>query len=402
MVTLGIDDPDLCIQSNLYKPLTAHHYEFSAALKNVVSKVAALTPQFGSHNPRISKPGTLQYEFCAPGDWVASFWCGQLWLAHSITEQEHFKASAIIRNPYFKNILEHPELHDHDLGILFSLSSVAHYKQTGDPAAYETAIQAAELLATRWHPPMKFVRCWNPLTRDDQQQAQGITCTLNIDSVQSMALLLWAAKETDRSSFAEIAHMHLDTCRTRLLRDDFSSYHCREFETKTGLPVNNCTHANNADRSCWSRSQSWALHGFAQSYLTSHDQAYRDTAAGIADYIAEKLPEDGVPYWGYNLPEGYRPDRDTSAAAATAAGLYALAQGFGAGVESDKYTALADRILIALLERHDITDKPESQGLLDQGAAFLDAGRANCMLPYGDYFYMEALMRSVGHTEFFW
>jgi unsaturated chondroitin disaccharide hydrolase len=24
------------------------------------------------------------------------------------------------------------------------------------------------------------------------------------------------------------------------------------------------------------------------------------------------------------------------------------------------------------------------------------------LLPYGDYYYLEALMRAVGHTEFFW
>ena len=43
-----------------------------------------------------------------------------------------------------------------------------------------------------------------------------------------------------------------------------------------------------------------------------------------------------------------------------------------------------------------------AQGLLKEGAAFVELGRADNMLPYGDYYYMEALMRAVGHSDFFW
>ncbi len=396
------DDATEYVLLDLYQPPTAHRAEFTTALDNVINKVATLIPQFGLRNPRISRPDTLLYEFCTADEWVASFWCGQLWLAHSITGQEQFKNSATMRNPYFKNILEHPEWHDHDLGFLFSLSSVAQYKLTGDPTARATSIRAAELLAARWRQPLPFVMCWNPMKRDEPEFAQRKVGTLNIDSVQGMALLLWAAEETGQSSFADIAHMHLDSCRTQLLRDDFSSYHCREFDTKTGLPLEGYTHQGYSDESCWSRGHSWMIHGFAQSYLTTRDQIYRETSAKMADYIADKLPEDGVPYWDYNLPDGYKPYRDTSAAAVTAAGLYALAQGFGPGTESEKYTALADKMLLGLVKHYDITANPGSQGLIDQGAAFVEAGRANNMLPYGDYYYMEALMRSVGHTEFFW
>ena len=43
-----------------------------------------------------------------------------------------------------------------------------------------------------------------------------------------------------------------------------------------------------------------------------------------------------------------------------------------------------------------------AQGLLAHGAAHVTAGFADNMLPYGDYYFMEALMRSLGHTQFFW
>ena len=396
------DDATEYVLLDLYQPPTAHREKFTSALTGVISKVSDLIPQFGLRNPRISRPDTLQYEFSTADEWVASFWCGQLWLAYSLTGEERFKNSAVMRRPYFRNVLEHPEWHDHDLGFLFSLTCVAEYKLTGDETARSLALRAAELLAARWRQPLPFVMCWNPMKRDGEEFAARKVGTLNIDSMQGMALLLWASQETGQQSFTDIANMHLSTCRTTLLRDDHSSYHCREFDVGTGQAMQGYTHQGYADESCWSRGHAWAIHGFAQSYLTTRIDIYRESAARMADYITDKLPDDGVPYWDYNLPEGYKPFRDTSAAAVTAAGLYALAQGFGPGPESEQYTSLADRILSGLVTHYDITTKPEAQGLITQGAAFVEAGRADNLLPYGDYYYMEALMRSIGHTEFFW
>ena len=387
---------------NLFEPPTAHRAEFAAALDRVVDKVGALIPQFGSRNPRISHPGTYRYQFCIPDEWVASFWPGQLWLAYSMTGEERFKNSARMRRPYFQRVLEHPEWHDHDLGFLFTLTCIADYKLTGDADARAMALRAADFLAARWRHPLPFVMCWNPMRRDSAEFAAQKTGTLNIDSMQGMALLFWAAQETGQSSFADIAALHLETCRKYLIRDDYSSYHCFEFDPRTGDPLKGFTHQGYSDESCWSRGQAWGIHGFAQSYLHTGDETYRDAAARMADYISDKLPRDGVPLWDYDLPDDQHPYRDTSAAAVTAAGLYTLAQCFGRTAEGREYTALADRMLLGLVETYDIASDPEAQGLLKEGAAFVKLGRSDNMLPYGDYYYMEALMRAVGHSDFFW
>ena len=44
----------------------------------------------------------------------------------------------------------------------------------------------------------------------------------------------------------------------------------------------------------------------------------------------------------------------------------------------------------------------DAHGFLTYGAAHVRAGRSDTMLPYGDYFFMEALMRALGHSAFFW
>lgn len=387
---------------NLYQPPTQHHDQFSAALHRVLTKIRRLIPVFGLRNPRISEPGTWSYAFCTEDEWVASFWTGQLWLAYALTGDPVFRNSATMRRPYFQRVLEHPEWHDHDLGFLFSLSSVAEWKLTGDERAREMALRAADFLAARWRQPMPFVMCWNPMRRDNSDFSARKVGTLNIDSMQGMALLYWAGQESGQSSFREIADMHQNTCMKYLVREDYSSYHAYEFDPRTGKPMRGYTHQGYADESCWSRGQSWAIHGLAQAYLYTGNNAYRGMALRMADYVAEHLPEDGVPLWDYALPDDETPYKDTSAAATTAAGLYTLAQCFGPGAEADRVTALGDRMLLGLVTRYDIAGYGAAQGHLKEGAAFVSEGRADNLLPYGDYYYVEALMRALGHTDFFW
>ncbi len=385
-----------------FQPPTAHKTQFTDALQRAVAKIEQLVPVFGLRNPRMGVEGTYSYEFCTEDEWVASFWTGQLWLAYSLTGDQRLKNSARARRGYFQRVLENPAWHDHDLGFLFLLSCVADYKLTGESDARAMALRAADFLAARWRQPMPFVMCWNPMKRDTPEFATRKTRTLNIDSLQGMSLLYWAHRETGQRSFVDIANMHNETGITHLIRDDFSSYHCYEFDPGTGKPIGGYTHQGLNDESCWSRGQSWAIHGLAQSYLNTGNRAFRDAAVGMADYISDKLPEDGVPLWDYDLPTDRHPYRDTSAGAVTAAGAYTLAQGIGGGAGAEKYTALADKILLGLVENYDIAGLEGAEGLLKEGAAFVDLGRADNMLPYGDYYYLEALMRAVGHTEFFW
>jgi len=193
--------------------------------------------------------------------------------------------------------------------------------------------------------------------------------------------VFWAARESGQSSFSEIANLHLETSRKYLIREDFSSYHAYEFDPRTGEPIGGFTHQGLHDESCWSRGQAWAVHGFAQAYLYTGIELYRESAAKMADYVADHLPEDGVPLWDYNLPAEDTPYRDSSAGAITAAGIYTLARCYGESAEGKKYTALADKMLLGLVEHCDITKDKDAEGLLTDGAAFVglhhDSGLSN-------------------------
>jgi len=113
------------------------------------------------------------------------------------------------------------------------------------------------------------------------------------------------------------------------------------------------------------------------------------------------IGERPVPLWDYALPESEPQYVDSSAAAVTAAGVYLLADQVPTE-EAAGWRAFGDRLIDGLLSSSDLTQTPNVQGFLAHGAAHVPAGRCDTMLPYGDYYFMEALMRSLGHKSFFW
>ena len=54
-----------------------------------------------------------------------------------------------------------------------------------------------------------------------------------------------------------------------------------------------------------------------------------------------------------------------------------------------------DRLVAPLRDLPEVTIRsPHAEGLLKHGASHVNAGLADNMLPYGDYFYLEALLRA--------
>ena len=143
------------------------------------------------------------------------------------------------------------------------------------------------------------------------------------------------------------------------------------------------------------------IHGFAQCALSTGEPLYLDTARRLAAKAEALMGDDTVPVWDYAVPDPRNAPRDSSAGAIMAAGLHILAR-LTEGDEAARWSGFGDRLLDGLLDSCDLTLNPAAHGFLAHGAAHVRAGHSDTMLPYGDYFFMEALMRSLGHTEFFW
>lgn len=364
-----------------------------------VAKLKTVMPVIGLRNPKIGRADNT-WDYCDSFDWVIGFQSGQLWLAAQLTGDPAFVINAQARRQAFRHILATPtELH-HDLGFQFSLSCVADWKMTGNHDSHALALKAAEALSHRFDRGGGYIKAWNPKPNDP---AVSIFTAGRIiaDTMQNLALLYWASRETGVAAFREIADAHAEVTTRHLIRMDGSSYHTFVFDPASGAPLRGETHQGYADESCWARGQAWMIHGFAQSYLHTGNPHYRETSARLAATAEESMGGDTVPVWDYALPAGEALWRDSSAGAIMAAGLHLLASISG-GEERERWAAFADRLLDGLITTCDLTQDPKSLGFLAHGAANVPAGRHDNMLPYGDYYFMEALMRSLGHNQFFW
>jgi unsaturated chondroitin disaccharide hydrolase len=221
------------------------------------------------------------------------------------------------------------------------------------------------------------------------------------DTIQNLALLHWAHRETGIADFREVADLHEETARRYLVRPDDTSFHCYLFDPASGEPLRGETHQGHGDESCWARGQAWLIHGFANCHRLTGDAASLDVALRLAVKTETLIGPSGLAPWDYSVPRDAGAPVDSSAAAVTAAGVLLLAD----LVAPDRAAPLrrfGHRLLHDLLEQCDLTRTPGAEGLLAHGAAHVPAGRSDAMLPYGDYYFMEALMRAQGHRDFFW
>lgn len=380
--------------------LTRSTDRYQQALERCVAKLRATMPIIGLRNPKIGRRD-LTWNYCGPFDWVVSFQSGQLWLALQVTGDPVFLNAARARRPVFRQILQNHYARDHDLGFQFSLSCVADWLMTSSPEARELGLRAAEALLARFHQEGQYIQAWNPRPTHGGSRAAFVAGRIIADTTQNLALLHWAHRETGHADFRDVAVAHAATTAKHLVRNDDTSYHTFVFDPASGEPLRGETHQGFAHESCWSRGQAWMIHGFAQCALSTGDEGALTIARRLAAKAEALMDRDQVPVWDYRLDDGSPAHRDSSAGAIMAAGAYMIA-GLTTGDEAARWTAFGDRLLDGLLATCDLTTNPAALGLLNHGAANVPAGYSDNMLPYGDYYFMEALMRALGHTQFFW
>lgn len=378
-------------------PAVARH---QAALERCVARLKRQMPEIGLRNPKIGAAGN-RWIYCDGADWVMGFYSGELWLAYQLTGDAAFRNAAQARRPQFRAVLADRRARDHDLGFQFSLTAVADWRMTGDAAARDMAIAAARALIERFRPEGGYLQAWAPRGPHDRAQAAFANGRMIADTMQNLGLLYFAHAETGETDFREVADLHAETTARHLVRADDTAFHTFVFDPATGEPLRGETHQGFADDSCWARGQAWLIHGFAQSYAVTGNPLHLATARRVAAKAEALLGADAVPVWDFALPAEAPRHRDSSAGAVMAAGLYILA-GACDGEERRRWRGLADRLLDGLLRQCDLTGVDGAEGFLAEGAAHVPAGRFGTMLPYGDYYFMEALMRSQGHDQFFW
>ncbi|HAL62848.1 MAG TPA: glycosyl hydrolase family 88, partial [Clostridiales bacterium] len=189
--------------------------------------------------------------------WTNSFWAGILWQMYDVTGDKPYTDYAIGCEKKLEKVLYEYEKDDHDLGFLWLLSGVEHFKHFKDKKAKNDALLAASVLASRYDLTTKTIRAWNSDSR------KGVAI---IDCMMNLPLLYWASEQEKDARFKKIAMSHADSVIKNFVRDNGSVCHIVKFDTETGERLEDLGGQGYKQGSSWTRGQGWAIYGFIQSY----------------------------------------------------------------------------------------------------------------------------------------
>ena len=361
--------------------------EADAMIDRAIARLDRAMPDFAAGWPAPSSEDGV-YPAVANIEWTNGFWTGILWLAWQLRGELRHKHAAAAQIASFADRIERRIAVDHhDLGFLYTLSCTAAWRLTDDGVARAAALKAAALLLSRYDPVASVIQAWGDMRDPEQRGRMIIDCNLNLP------LLWWAAAETGDARYAEAASAHVAQAARFLVRVDFSTFHTFYMDTETGEPRFGSTHQGFSDDSCWARGQAWGIYGFALAFRHTGDASYLSLAGKLADYMLDRLPADQICCWDL-IFTGDEDIRDSSAAAIAACGLLELAGSLPVSDPARARYAIAAARMLAQLDRSYLASPEASNGILAHGVYHWPnaVGVDECCI-WGDYFYLEALMR---------
>ncbi|MDR3334893.1 MAG: glycoside hydrolase family 88 protein [Treponema sp.] len=364
----------------------------------IQSKISAECDRMGDKIPYIAENGIYKMDWgkVMLPFWTNGFWAGILWQLYKETgEDKYLKQARSTSDKLNTLLIKADELH-HDVGFMWLHTAVADYRSTGSSDGRTLGLHAANLLAGRYNPQGGYLCAWN---------FEGNEGWAIIDTMMNINLLYWASKETKNPRFRQIAIRHADKTLVNHFRPDGSVYHIAAYDPQTGELNSFPPGQGYSSDSAWSRGQAWALYGFALSYRHTGDMKYLDAAKRAAHYfLANVAQTDWVPLVDFRAP--LEPVCwDTTAGVIAAAGLLELAE-YVHELEKPLYVNGAVNIIKATDRRFCNWD-PAYDSIVANGTGSYhgQGGRKfDYQMPiiYGDYFFIEAVLKLLGKGIFFW
>jgi unsaturated chondroitin disaccharide hydrolase len=375
--------------------------EVEEALRFATEQVLHNLPEFTNQFQNAYSENNF-YKPIENRNWTTGFWTGEIWLAYEYSGDERLKAAAEIQIDSFLQRIDYKiEVDHHDMGFLYSPSCVAGYKLAGNLIGKHAAIKAADQLITRYHPIGEFIQAWGPMDEPENYR-------LIIDCLLNLPLLYWASEETGDNKYRDIADKHIHTAIKNVIREDYSTWHTFFFDMKTGAADHGATCQGYRDGSAWARGQAWGIYGCALAYKYTKREEYIDIFKHVTGYYLEHLPKDMVPFWDLEFTDGDDQPRDSSSASIAACGMLEMIKYMNTN-DAETYRTLAMQIMKSVYDNYAVKDKKVSNGLVLH-STYSNRSPFNTCNHYGvdecnswgDYFYMEALMRLYKEWELYW
>ena len=328
--------------------------------------------------------------------WTNGFWAGILWQMYHAEKEQIYMEEARRIEDRLDEALSGFEHIDHDAGFLWLHTAGADYRLTGNERSKRRIHHAATVLAGRFNPFLGIIRAW------DDQWIKGYDTAgaAIIDTMMNLPLLYLASEITGDRRFSHIAKTHAETMLMHMVRSDGSVNHQIVYDTETGKFHANPGGQGYESGSSWSRGQAWAVYGFALSYRYTGDERFLDAAKRTAAYFMANASLTGyVPYADFRAPEEpvYY---DTTAGMAAACGMLEIS-GFVSKYEKPLYIKSARR-LIEAADKIWCDYDTENDGILGGGSVSYRNDTHHQKIIYGDYFFVEAVLRLMGKDFLIW
>lgn len=331
-------------------------------------------------------------------EWTNGFWSGMLWLAYEATGDETYRQLGEKHvEDFYQRVVDDVEIDHHDLGFLYIPSCVSAYKLTGNELAKKAALLAADKLMTRYQEKGQFIQAWGELGAKDNYR-------LIVDCLLNIPLLYWATDMTGEERYRDVAEKHYRATVENAIREDSSAYHTYYFDPETGAPIEGKTRQGYADDSSWARGQSWLIYGIALNHYYQEDTSNIALFERVTNYYLNRLPEDFISYWDLIFSDGSGQSRDTSASAVAICGLNLMDKYLP---ETNKhkhvYKYAQHAMLESLIDNYTEQKTDGITALINSGVYSWHSGKGvdegNI---WGDYFYLEALIRFKQNWKMYW
>ncbi|WP_205525468.1 glycoside hydrolase family 88 protein [Pyxidicoccus trucidator] len=314
-------------------------------------------------------------------EWTQGFFPGSMWFMYQVGSEPLWRDRA---DRWTRPLeLQKTNRQTHDLGFKLFLSFGNAYRLTGNSYYRGVLLTAAESLASRYNSQVGIISCcdWN-----SAWQVPLVT-----DTMVNLELLLWASQNGGRPEWRTMAVNHALRTLQDAVRPDGSSFHYVDYSRTTGAIRSKGTFQGYSASSTWARGHAWLIYGYTMVYRYTGDTRMLDAARKVTDWYLARVPADMVPNWDFNAPSQ---QKDSSAAAIVASALLELSSLETDATRRTRYRDAALRTLDSLASPAYSAEGTNSPGLLLHGVGHLPAGREiNTTLIYGDYYFLEAVLR---------